>query len=231
MAESHPAAGRPSGAGAAYLRATEGDPVSQEGLAGAQERLRRFRRGAEALMATPGPSVCLAALQSALLDWPTLQEALAEEREAERPFIEAELRREAAEWASFGIEMPRNLDGWLVLASAAGMTFTETREATLDEIRLYAIGAKRRATFAAAPPAALTEAEAAVMRALARCKGRRLLPLSLEARDPAPAEPKRLRNVLRELHARGLVDYPKGSRAGACITSLGLEALREYGTD
>lgn len=48
---------------------------------------------------------------------------------------------------------------------------------------------------------------------------------------PAPAEPKRLRNVLRELHARGLVEYPKGSRAGVCITSLGLEALRGYGTD
>lgn len=69
------------------------------------------------------------------------------------------------------------------------------------------------------------------MRVLARCKGRRLLPLHLDTLDPAPAEPKRLRSVLRELHSRGLVDYLKGSRAGVCITAPGLEALREYRTD
>lgn len=232
MAESHPAAGRPSGAGAAFLRATEGDPASQAALAKAQEQLRRFRRDAEALMARARPGACLAALQSALLDWPTLQGALAEALEQERPYIEAELRREAEEWASFGIEMPRSVDDWIVLASAAGMTFTETESASLDAIRLYAIGAKRRAAFAqAGPPTALTAAEAALLRALARLKGRRMLPMDLDTRAPAPAEPKRLRSVLRELHARGLVDYPERSRAGVCITKLGLEALREYGED
>lgn len=221
-------------AGAALAKRISSDPAARAGWERARVLLQAFGTAAAVI----GP-IFNAERERCIREFAdAMREAM---RETDREYVAA------------GFEPPRTIEDLEHLARIIEMPFETIKAGNFTAADVHAMALawadrqRLKARIASAEPGALTTVvapatgesvrgaeaprirltagEVELLRALAKQPARRQLPEHINAAKPAPADPKAVRQALRSLHTRGLVDYPPKSRRGVSITDAGIAAL------